>query len=312
MKILLMCAQSLVLSLALFSPASASGQPEPPNRFAATIVPAERFETGVLLVERHGKGDRALVLIPGLASGAWAWQDMVREFSGQHAVYVVTLPGFDGRAPVADNPVEAARQSLRELIASRQLKQPVLVGHSLGGTLALAVAQDAPALVGGVVAVDGLPVFPGTEETPIGERPALAQRMKAQAASVSGPAFAAYQQQYMRTIGVLDMSKAEALAQLAAKSDPAAVAQSIADVLALDLRPGLSRITAPVLVVAPYFQPDAMQHGQTQEAKVDYYKSLLTGTPQLEVVGIAPSRHFVMFDQPRQLADLVRRYLASL
>lgn len=300
------------LSCALCTPAFAAGQPEPPNRFAATIVPAERFETGALLVERHGKGGRPLVLVPGLASGAWAWQDMVREFSATHTVYVVTLPGFDGRPPVAGDPVDAARESLRQLIESRKLDKPVLIGHSLGGTLALAVAQDAPALVGGVVAVDGLPVFPGTEETPPVQRPELAQRMKAQAASVDGAAFADYQQRYMRTIGVLDMPKADELARLTAKSDPAAVAQYIADTLALDLRPGLARITAPVLVVAPYFQPDAMQQEQSQQAKIDYYKTLLAGTPKLEVIGIAPSRHFVMFDQPRQLADAIRRYLATL
>jgi hypothetical protein len=38
----------------------------------------------------------------------------------------------------------------------------------------------------------------------------------------------------------------------------------------------------------------------------------MAGTPKLEVVSIAPSRHFVMFDQPRMLADALRSYLNSL
>lgn len=304
---------SLLFALALSActPAFAAETPEPPNRFAATIVPAERFEVGSLLVERHGKAGRPLVLIPGLASGAWAWQDVVREFSGDHVVYVVTLPGFDGRPRVAGNALEAARQSLRGLIVSRKLGKPVLIGHSMGGTLALAVAEDAPELVGGVVTVDGLPVFPGTEETPPGLRAQLAEQMKSRVPA-NGAAFAGQQQAYMRTIGALDMSRADALARLTARSNPASVAQYIAETLALDLRPGLERITAPVLLVVPYFEADAVQLGHTQQAKNDYYKALLAGAPKVEVAGIAPSRHFVMFDQPGQLADAIRRYLASL
>ena len=72
--------------------------PAPPaNRFAMRIAPAESFAVQGMLVERHGQGGRPLVLIPGLSSGPWAWQDLVRRFSSERAVYVVTLPGFDGR-----------------------------------------------------------------------------------------------------------------------------------------------------------------------------------------------------------------------
>jgi pimeloyl-ACP methyl ester carboxylesterase len=38
----------------------------------------------------------------------------------------------------------------------------------------------------------------------------------------------------------------------------------------------------------------------------------MAGTPKLQVVSIAPSRHFVMFDQPDMLADAVRAWLKSL
>ncbi|HWJ96315.1 MAG TPA: alpha/beta hydrolase, partial [Telluria sp.] len=248
---------------------------------------------------------------PGLASGAWAWQEAVREFSRERAVYVVTLAGFDGRPPVQGNPIDGARTALRQLIASRKLDKPILIGHSLGGTLALAVAEDAPGLVGGVVSVDGLPVFPGNEDTPPLLREQSAMQIRQQVAQASPRAFAAQQQNYMRTIGVLDMSRADALAELSARSDPASVAQYIADVMALDLRPGLSRIGAPVLVIAPYFEPDDVQANMSIDAKAAYYRSLMDGAPKVEVVAIAPSRHFVMIDQPRKLLDAIRRFISQ-
>jgi pimeloyl-ACP methyl ester carboxylesterase len=313
MKASLLFAFALAACVPAFAAgAPAAGAPAATNRFAATIVPAERFEVGALLVERHGSAGRPLVLIPGLASGSWVWQDTVRAFSGQHAVYVVTLPGFDGRAPIPGNVMDAARTALRQLIVDRKLDKPVLAGHSLGGTLAFAVAQDAPDLVGGVVSVDGLPVMPGTENTQPAQRAELARQMKARIAPMDIAAFAGQQQRYMQTIGVLDMSKGQALAQLTAQSDPAAVARAMADDVALDLRPGLPRIAAPVLVVAPYFEPDASQRGITEAATSDYYRSLVEGSPKAEVVTIAPSRHFVMFDQPEKLAEALRQFLSKL
>jgi pimeloyl-ACP methyl ester carboxylesterase len=286
------------------------------NRFAATIAPAERFEIRGVLVERHGGKGRPLILIPGLASGSWAWQDAIRAFSPEHTVYVLTLPGFDGRPAAGPPPLANARAAVEELIASRHLDKPVIVGHSLGGTLGLAVAEDQPAQLGGVVSIDGLPVMPGTEDMPPAARAQAAQRIQAGLARATPDAFASQQQAYMRTIGVMDMGKADDLARLSARSDPASVAQYTADDLQLDLRPGLKTIAAPVLVLVPYFDLDAAaQAGQppvTEAVKADYYRSLMDGTPKLQVQTVAPSRHFAMIDQPQKVIDAIQAFLKTL
>ena len=111
---------------ALHDSRAADAAPEP-NRYAATIAPAERFELDGVLVERHGSAGRPLILIPGLASGSWVWQDTVRAFAPDHAVYVLTLPGFDGRPPAGAAPFAAARAAVEDLIASRHLDKPVSV-----------------------------------------------------------------------------------------------------------------------------------------------------------------------------------------
>jgi pimeloyl-ACP methyl ester carboxylesterase len=294
---------------------AAAVAPQIANRFAASVIPAERFESGSLLVERHGERGTPLILIPGLGSGAWAWQDTVRQFSGEHVIYVVTLPGFDGRPASPSGsatPLLDAQKSLAGLIASRKLARPVLIGHSLGATLSLGFAEQHPGLVKGVVAIDGLPVFPGTETVPPAERSQMAANIKASMAGASREIFAQQQQSYMRGVGVTDIGRADELAKLSARSDPGATLDAIAETLALDLRAGLPGITVPVLLVVPYFEPDSSQKGMTRDAKTAYYTSLMTGTPKLQVVSIAPARHFVMFDQPQMLADALRAYLESL
>lgn len=300
------------LLLAAAAPGEAAGTPQASNRFAASIAPAERFELQGMLVERHGSGGRPLILVPGLASGGWVWQETVREFSVDHTLYVVTLPGFDGRPAVAGNPFEAARSALKELVLARRLVKPVLVGHSMGGTLSIALAQDLGQRVGGVVAVDGLPVFPRTEDTPPEQRPALAEGMRQRMAAATPAAFAAQQRQYLRTLGVIDMGKADDLARLTARSDPAAAAAYVSAVLALDLRPGLPGIRAPVLVLAPSYGPDDAAAGMSASDKLAYYRELMTGTPMLEVATIDNARHFAMLDQPRAVHDALRQFLKKL
>lgn len=298
------------LSLASTLPAVAAEPPPAANRFTAAVpAPAERFEVKGMLVERHGSGPRALVLIPGLASGGWVWQETVRAFAGSHTVYVVTLPGFDGRPAVAGDPLDAARGALLELIAARRLVKPALVGHSLGGMLALMLAADEPGRIGAVVSLDGLPVMPRTEDLPPEQRAPLADRTRAQMAALAGPAFLAQQRQYMRSIGMVDMGKADDAARLTARSDPQAVAAHVGAVLARDLRPRLPAIAAPVLVLAPWYAPDTARQGISSLEKLAYYRELMTGTRQLEVAAIDNARHFAMLDQPRAFNDALGQFL---
>ncbi len=300
------------LILGAAAPATAQDAPQPANRFAASLAPAERFELKGMLVERHGSGAKPLVLIPGLASGGWVWQETVRELGSGYTIYVVTLPGFDGRPALAGDPFDNAKAALAELIATRKLARPVLVGHSLGATLSIALAEDLPGALGGVVAIDGLPVFPRTEDMPPAQRAAMAEGVRRQMAAAAGPAFAAQQRQYMRTIGLVDMGKADDVAMLTSRSDPIAVADYAASVMARDLRPGLANIRVPVLVLAPTYGPDAALTGMSGSDKVAYYRELMTGTPNLDVKPIDNARHFAMLDQPRAVNDALRQFLNNL
>lgn len=307
---------ALLLALGVFDSGRAA---EPaatdtaPNRYAATIAPQERFEVDGVLVERHGNPavGRPLILIPGLVSGSWAWQDTIRAFSATHPVYVLTLPGFDGRPAASATPFATARAAIGHLIAQRKLQRPVIVGHSLGGTLCFAVAEDKPDAIGGVVAIDGLPAMPGTEAMTPAQRAPLAESMRARMA-VAPALFAGQQQSYMRTIGVSDMARADELARLAARSDPASTGQYVADVINLDLRPGLKTIKAPVLLIAPYLDLDMAQQGITESAKLDYYRTLVDGVAKLQVVPVSPARHFAMIDQPEQVTAIIRGFVDAL
>src|SRR5215470_7385120 len=112
--------------------------------FSRAASSASQYEVGALAVEQlQGKDERKgapIIFIPGLASGSWAWKDSAERLRTTHAVYLLTLPGFDGRKPVAGTTFETLCGDLQKLIETRHIQHPVLVGHSLGGTLALSFA----------------------------------------------------------------------------------------------------------------------------------------------------------------------------
>jgi pimeloyl-ACP methyl ester carboxylesterase len=201
-----------------------------------------------------------------------------------------------------------------DLIRTRHLARPVLVGHSLGGTLSLKLASDHPELVGGVVAVDGLPVFPGTENLPGEQRPAMAATMQARMQGLTPAQFEAQQVGFMQAMGVIDPQQAERYGKRNAASDPKAVAQYMAEDLALDFRDELAHANVPLLEISPYNPPDYASGpmAMSEQQKAAYYRSLLAKAPQLKVVSIAPSRHFVMFDQREKLEAALDDFMARL
>ena len=277
-----------------------------------TVSADPNFIIGTLLVQRLGERGTPIVLVPGLASGAWVWQDTVRQLQDSHVVYVVTLAGFDGRPAVSGDLMKQALLSLKGLILTQKLDRPVLIGHSLGGVLSLALAQNEPRLVSGVISIDGLPVFPGTETMPAEQRPAMVKSVTSGMSGLGPEQFAAQRLEYMRGIGVIDPAMAERLAKLSSKSDPAATAEYMAESLMIDLRPNLARISAPVLLMSPYNAPDGAARNLSETAKTAYYQSLMAGTPRLEVVSISPARHFAMFDQPGLVREAIAGFLQKL
>lgn len=285
--------------------------------FSATVVAATTpaGHVGTLTVQKYGDHGRPVILIPGLGGGAWVWKDTVTKLKANHVVYVVTLAGFDGTPPPkGGNFMDQAQASILQLVQHDHLNKPVLIGHSLGATLSLKLASERPQLFGGVVAVDGLPVFPGTENMPKAQRPAMAAAMQARMNAATPAQFAAQQIQYMETIGLRDPQQAEAYGKLNARSDPKAAAQYMAEDFSLDFRDVLKNARLPILEISPYNPPDFASGpmAMSEEQKSAYYQSLLANAPNAKVVSIAPSRHFVMLDQPAKFQQALQAFLQSL
>jgi pimeloyl-ACP methyl ester carboxylesterase len=282
----------------------------------ASSVLAQAPPAGTLKVERHGDHGRAVILIPGLQGGPWVWQQTIAQLQKNHVVYAVTLAGFDGMPAPADggNLFDRADASLLQLIEQQKIDKPVLVGHSLGGTLALRFAGEHADLIAGVVALDGLPIFPGMERVSAEQRQAMAAQMRGAMAAATPEQFRAQSLGYMQKIGVIDPQLAARYAPMNARSDIQASAQYMAEDLAFDGRAGLKNANVPILEISPYNAPDfsTPPMAMSEAQKTAYYQSLLANAPKAKVLSISPSRHFVMLDQPVKFQQALDGFLKSL
>ena len=295
-----------IISVAPLAASAAALPPDPPR--------AESFDVGMLHVDRYGSGD-PIILVPGLASGAWVWNGLIPHLAAKHSVYAVTLAGFAGRPAAGAVSFVAFEKALTALLDQRHIAKSVLVGHSIGGTLAIDYAETHPDRVRGIVAADGLPIFPGLQQLTAQQREDTGARMAAGVKVQTHDQFLAFEKTYMASVGVNDAALAEQVATLSAQSDSPTVAAWLQADLAADLRPNLAKITVPVLEIAPYSpsegNPASAMH-YTEAEKAEYYRSLLPGVAKLDVVTIAPARHFVMLDQPERFQKALDDFLARV
>jgi pimeloyl-ACP methyl ester carboxylesterase len=275
---------------------------------------------GNMRVETYGSGSPAMIFIPGLACGSWVWDDAVRTYAKTHAVYVVTLAGFDGLPAPGGSALDNADAALLKLITDDRIDRPVIVGHSLGGFLALRFGTEHSDLVRGIVSVDGTPVFPTLARSSPDERRTAADRIGAMIANESAMEFASSQQSILATM-VTDPAKAAQIAVLTGKSSPTATGTYARELYAADLRPQLTKLTAPTLEIAPvptkpapYEGPQAASASMAdrEAGYAGFYQSLFPGAPNLTVVPIPNSLHFVMIDQPQALDHAIDAFLAEL
>ncbi|WP_164011605.1 alpha/beta fold hydrolase [Pyxidicoccus trucidator] len=246
-------------------------------------------------VERSGKG-RPLVFIPGLASSGEVWSETVAHLQGRYDCHVLTLAGFAGQPAIPAPFFATERRALADYLRSQGLEKPILVGHSLGGVLALAVAADAPELVGGVVIVDSLPFLPAAMDPS-----ATADSMRPRAEEMRTlMRMQTVEQRSMQSRMVLrgyisDESKVDVAARWGADSDPETVNQAIYELTTTDLRPELSRITVPTLVLGSWI---ALKGRVPREAVEAVYRSQYAKLSTGRVVMSDTARHFIMWDDP--------------
>ena len=87
-------------------------------------------------------------------------------------------------------------------------------------------------------------------------------------------------------------------------ADPRVTARALYEDLTTDARPGLGKIRVPVTVLYAWNDQRPSRNRADQLFRAQY-----AAVPKVSFVGVGPSAHFVMLDQPAQFQQAVDTFL---
>lgn len=107
--------------------------------------------------DKRGRGNTALVFIHGWCSNRTFWREQLNTINDKYRVVSIDLPGHgkSGR----DREVytfSSFANDVKRVVESLDLKKIVLIGHSMGGLIALEAAQLMPDRIIGIVGIDAI------------------------------------------------------------------------------------------------------------------------------------------------------------
>ncbi|MDP3802747.1 alpha/beta fold hydrolase [Brevundimonas sp.] len=267
------------------------------------------FRSSRIAVATRGRGPD-LILIPGLASTAEVWRGVADRLAGQRRLHLVSLRGFGDLAPEANASgavLGAAAGEVRRYIAEQRLDRPAIIGHSMGGQIGLRVAADAGDRVGRLMVVDSSPFFAAliSPQAHVGDVEPIAQ-LAYQAVQFLGD-------EALRTRGrSMGLELGGATDAVFSSigwqgGDRRVLAQSLYEVMTIDLRRRLPDIVAPVTVVYGWNPDQNSPRARADSLFREAYARLRRPATFERIEG---AEHMVMIDQPRRFLAAVERFLA--
>lgn len=239
-----------------------------------------------------GAGEPALLLIHGWTCDHTNWKDQIAHFSPRHRIVAMDLRGHGASdKPEQGYSIDGFVDDVAWLIRELGLDKPVVIGHSMGGVIALNLVRKHPGLAAGIVMVDS-PVF-----LPEATKGLLAPLF----AGLESPEYASVFDSAARSLFFGPASPPALVDEIVASS--VKTPQNVMVTAIVSTLSEASRTPGPILVPALYLR--ATDPAIADEA--DIRKSF----PGLGLVNV-PCAHFVQMEQPAATNNIIRDFLDKL
>ena len=259
-----------------------------------TVTKFGRPEGVKLTYDLRGAGDTTLVFIHGWSSERSAWREQANYFAARHRVVTLDLAGH-GQSTAGKRKAWTLASLADDVVAVvARLKSPhvTLIGHSMGGPVALLAAPRLP-MVKAVILVDSL----HNADTKISREEA--ERFAGQfRKDFRGTMTAMVQSMFPKASPLAEEVIAKAVA-----GDAAIMTALLADYPNLDLPGMLRAVKVPVRAInaAPRSPADPATNLAVNRKYADYDATVLAGPG-----------HFLMLERPGEFNAILREWLSVL
>lgn len=251
--------------------------------------------TAISIVNLHisdsGAGNPPVLFLHSLAGNIGQWDAQLAHVRASRRAVALDLRGH-GRSPAAPDgnyAIAALVEDVHATVSALGLDSVVLVGHSMGGAVAAAYAGAYPDLVAGLLLVD-----------PSGDSTQMPQEQVAQIMSaMDSEAYVHFMDGYWAQIltGATDETIAEVMADLHATPRETVVGIS-KSLFNFNSAVALRRYPGPKLTVITHLNAGPM--------------ALQSLDPQLDVVTMSGTGHWLQMDKPDAFNGILDRFLADL
>ena len=252
-------------------------------------------------VAKTGKGKQAMIFIPGFASSGNVWDETRSNFEKEFTCYTFTMAGFAGVKPQPNASFKNWETEIVNYIKAYKIEKPIIVGHSMGGGLALAIASDYPELISKIVVVDALPCLAALRDPSFkSQENNDCSSMVNQMTAMSEDEFLQMQKRNMAML-LADASKQEEAISWSMKSDRKTFGEMYCDFSNTDLRDKIVAIKCPSLVLLEF---GFSKYKAPVEAQ---FKNLKTASFQYSNKGL----HFIMYDDKEWYLAQLNNFIKS-
>lgn len=262
-------------------------------------------------VEKVGKGKQHIILIPGLTCPGEVWNETIARYKTNYTLHVISLPGFAGTPAIETSEyLKTMRDELIRYIKDNKLKQPILIGHSLGGFLSLWISATEPDLVGANFIVDALPFLPAIQNPS-----ATVESIKPMAASMrdmmknATPEQTKQSQQYYLSSMATAPDKLELIGRWGIESHAPTVAQALYELHTIDLRNDVAAIKVPVTVLGAWIAYKS--YGATHESTLKNFSDQYQKVKNVTIRLTDTAKHFIMYDDPMWFFEQLDNFLRN-
>jgi len=252
-------------------------------------------------VKVSGKGMQSVILIPGFACSGEVWDATRPMLEKQFTCYTLTMAGFAGVPAQPNATFNKWVEGVAAFIHDNKINKPIILGHSMGGGMAMALAAEYPDLISKIIVVDALPCLSAMRDPEFKSNDKNdCSAMVTQFTAIPDDQFYKMQKQNISSM-LADTSKHNEVVNWSVKSDRTTCAYMFCDFSNTDLRENIKNIKCPSLILLEsYFV-------NLKPAITEQFKKLATANLQYASKGL----HFIMYDDKEWYDTQIRNFIVQ-
>lgn len=258
--------------------------------------------SNAIQVRTIGQGEPILCL-PGFTVSGDIWQNTIETLNLNKKAHLFSYAGFNG-IPAINTPwYSQVKTAIIAYIKDNSLDNITLIGHSMGGNLAIDIATTFPNKVVKMILIDTLPcmrevMLPNVPVEALTYDSPYNKKMLTMSTTASENTA-----KMMASNMTYTKEKMEQIATWILAADRKTWVYGYTDLLRLDQRPILENISCKTLILGASF-PNPNTVRKTIEKQ---YKNLTNSTVKIA----AKSKHFIMYDAPEWMHSEIDKFIGN-